>query len=50
MLSFAGRRIKQFEDLPPLVRRQKPGQKVSLEVRRDDKTLKFEVTLGSAGG
>ncbi len=50
VLSFAGRRIKQFEDLPPLVRRQKPGQKVSLEVRRDDKTLKFEVTLGSAGG
>ena len=27
-----------------------PGQKVSLEVRRDNKTLKFEVTLGVAGG
>ena len=50
LLSFAGRKIKQFEDLPPLVRRHKPGQKVALEVRRGDKTLKFEVTLGVAGG
>lgn len=50
LLSFAGQKIKQFEDLPPLVRRHKAGQKVSLEVRRGEKTLKLEVTLGVAGG
>lgn len=50
VLKFGDKEIKQFTDLPPLVRQRKPGDKVALQVKRGEKTLTVEVTLGSMGG
>jgi serine protease Do len=41
----AGKTIRSFSDLVAEVRMHKPGEKLSLEVRRGKETKKFEVTL-----
>lgn len=50
IVEFGGRPIDRYEQLPPLVRERKPGDKVTIGLRRGEETLTLEVTLGSAGG
>jgi serine protease Do len=46
VLKFGGREIHKFSELPPLVRRHKPGDQVEIELRRGGETLKLQATLG----
>ncbi len=46
MLKFAGTKLDEYADLPPLVERQKPGDKIEIEIRRGEETLKIKATLG----
>lgn len=46
LLSFGGRALAQYADLPPLIERRRPGDKVELEVRRGDEVLKLQAVLG----
>ncbi len=46
LLKFAGKELHKFEELPPLVQRHRPGDKVEIELRRGTETLKLQVTLG----
>src|SRR5262249_12580390 len=46
IISFDGKKIERYGDLPPHIRRKKIGDKVALEVLRDKKTLKLELVLG----
>jgi serine protease Do len=48
VLKFGGTELRKYEDLPPLVRQHKPGDKVEVEFRRGKETLKREVTLGKS--
>jgi serine protease Do len=52
IVKFGGRQLQTYEELPPLVQQRKPGDKVEIELRRGEKTMKIEVTLGQddAGG
>lgn len=45
VLKFGGKEIRKYDDLPPLVRQRKPGEKVEVEFRRGTETLKVQVTL-----
>jgi serine protease Do len=47
---FAGRRVANGNRLADLVRRQAPGRKVKIEVRRGEERLDLEATLGRTGG
>ncbi len=49
IVEFGGQRVEHYDDLPPLVRQRKPGDKVSLVVRRGEETLTLEVVLGTTG-
>ena len=46
LLKFAGKEIHKFTELPSLVQRRRPGEKVEVELRRGTETMKFQVTLG----
>ncbi len=46
ILSLGGMRIRRMADLPDLLEIYKPGDKVSLEVFRNGRAQKFELTLG----
>ncbi len=48
--AFDGKPIEHYEDLPPMVRQRKPGDKVTVAIRRGEETLSFEVILSSIGG
>jgi serine protease Do len=43
---FAGKDIRSFQELTDEVKQHKPGEKVELEYRRGDATVKVSVTLG----
>jgi serine protease Do len=43
--AFEGRKVAGFADLSALVRGKKPGDEVTLEVRRGDEKMKIKVTL-----
>jgi serine protease Do len=46
LLKFAGTELHKFAELPPLVQRHRPGDKVEIELRRGTETLKLQVKLG----
>jgi serine protease Do len=46
VLRFGDKEIRKYDELPPLVRKQKPGDKVEVAVRRGTEELKLDVTLG----
>ena len=46
LLKFDGNEVRKFEELPPLVQRHKPGDKVEIEFRRGGENLKRQVVLG----
>ena len=46
---FAGRELRDFVELPMMVRQRKPGDKVEVQVRRGQELLKLSVTLGESG-
>lgn len=46
ILTFDGKKVATFDDLGALIRKKKPGDKVSLEVRRGDDTKTLEVVVG----
>ncbi|MEX2141741.1 MAG: trypsin-like peptidase domain-containing protein [Pirellulales bacterium] len=43
---FAGRPLTDFENLSRAVRAREPGERVMVEIRRDGRTLRLEVTIG----
>jgi serine protease Do len=43
---FDGQKVGRYDDLPPLVQKKKPGDEVTVEVRRGDATLSLKVVLG----
>ncbi len=46
ILSFDGKPLSDFASLSRAVRSQEPGEQVRLEVRRGDRTLRLNVTIG----
>jgi len=48
VIKFAGQQIRTFQDLAAEVRKYKPGEKVELELHRNEEVLKVSVTLGKA--
>lgn len=46
ILRFAGQEIPAYTQLLPLVQKHKPGDIVTLQVRRGDEVLQLQVTLG----
>ena len=46
IVKFDGQLLKRYSDLPALVRKKKPKDKVQLQVRRGEETLDLTVTLG----
>ena len=46
IVRFAGRELRDFVELPILVRQRKPGDRIEVQVRRGDEVLKLPVTLG----
>jgi serine protease Do len=43
---FAGDRIGNFEDLRARINKRRPGDHVTIEIRRGDQTITLDVTLG----
>lgn len=50
IVKFDDKPIERYDELPPLVRERKPGDKVAIVVRRGEETLTVDVTLGGIGG
>jgi len=50
MLKFADSELDEYTDLPPLVEKRKPGEKIEIEIRRGEETLKIKATLGKRNG
>lgn len=50
IVKFGDKPIERYDELPPLVRERKPGDKVAIVVRRGEETVTLTVTLGSIGG
>ncbi len=50
IIQFDGEPIDHYEELPPLIRKRKPDDKVKIVVQRGEETLTIDVTLGSIGG
>lgn len=50
ILKFGDKPIDRYAELPALVRKRKPGDKVAIVVRRGEETLTLDVTLGGIGG
>jgi serine protease Do len=48
LLRFGGQEVRTYDELPPLVQRRKPGERVEVELRRGSETLKLQVTLGQS--
>jgi serine protease Do len=46
IIRFDGQKLEKREDLQLLIGGKRPGDEVTLEVRRDDQTLALKVTLG----
>jgi serine protease Do len=46
VVRFAGKKVETFEDLSALVQTRSPGDKVELQVRRDDQFVTLEATIG----
>jgi serine protease Do len=46
IVKFDGKKVDSFTDLRDLIAKKKPSDKVVVEVRRGEKTLKLDVTLG----
>jgi serine protease Do len=46
IVRFDGQEVSQYDQLPPLIERRKPGDEVEIEIRRGDETLKLKATLG----
>jgi serine protease Do len=49
LLKFAGQELRRNKELTALIVRHKPGDKLEIEVRRGDETLKHQLTLGPYG-
>jgi serine protease Do len=47
---FDGQAVGNIDDLHRLLRKKKPGDEVSVEVRRGEETVKLKVTLARRGG
>jgi len=47
IVSAAGARVRDYDDLVDIIEDHKPGDKIALKVIRDDDELEFEVTLES---
>lgn len=50
IVKFGNKPIERYDDLPPLVRKHKPGDTVAIVIQRGEKTLTLDVTLGGIGG
>lgn len=50
IVKFGDKPIDRYDELPALVRKRKPGDKVAIVVRRGEETLTLDVTLGGIGG
>jgi serine protease Do len=50
IVKFNATELERYRDLPTLVRKKKPGDRVTLEIRRGDKTLTVTATLGKHNG
>jgi serine protease Do len=50
IVKFDGKPIDRYDELPPLIRERKPGEKVAVVVRRGEEILTLDVTLGVIGG
>ena len=50
IVKFDDKPVDRYDDLPPLVKKRKPGDKVAVVIQRNDETLTLEVTLGGIGG
>ena len=50
IVKFGDNPIEKYDDLPPLVRKHKPGDTVAIMIQRGDETLTLDVTLGVIGG
>lgn len=46
ILTFDGQKVTGPEELAPVIRKKKIGDKVAVEIQRDKETVKLEVTLG----
>jgi serine protease Do len=46
ILRFAGKEIATYEDMRKLLMKQKPGDEVTLELKRGDETKELRITLG----
>ena len=50
IVKFGDKPIEKYDDLPPLVRKHKPGDTVAVIIQRGDETLTLDITLGGIGG
>jgi serine protease Do len=50
IVKFAGEKIGNTEDLAAVIGKKKPGDKVTLEVMRGDKSVTLDLTLGKREG
>jgi len=48
--SFGGKKVQNFAELAKLVVGKRPGEKVTIELERNDKTVDVELTLGARRG
>ena len=46
IVSIDGRRVRDSEDVVSAIERQRPGQRVEVEFRRDEDTRSVEIELG----
>ena len=47
LLKFDGTTLSQYDQLPPLIERRRPGDEVEIEVRRGDDQLTLKAKLGA---
>jgi hypothetical protein len=46
IVSFAGKKVEDFEELTSMIATRQPGEQVAIEIQRDGQTLSKQVTLG----
>jgi len=46
VLNFAGSKITNFEELRTQINKRRPGDQVTVEIRRGDETITLDVTIG----
>ncbi len=49
VVKIDGLELKGYADLPPIIRKRKPGEEVEIEVRRGGKIVRLKATLGERG-